>query len=189
MRRFPLLFLLLALLALTAASVHALPADIAEDGAVAGQDAQQPEELFLSEYIEGSSLHKGLEVYKGTGSAVDLAAGDYVLEFYFNGSTSVGGTIPLSGVVAAGEVWVVADDGADPAILAETDQTSTISFFNGDDVIILRKDGAIIDAFGQLGVDPGNEWGTGDQSAADNTLRRMAGVCAGDTNPDDAFDP
>ncbi|HBR56725.1 MAG TPA: deoxyribonuclease I, partial [Blastocatellia bacterium] len=30
-------------------------------------------ELFISEYIEGSSNNKALEIYNGTGSAIDLA--------------------------------------------------------------------------------------------------------------------
>ena len=34
-------------------------------------------DLFFSEYIEGSSNNKALEIYNGTGSAVDLAAGNY----------------------------------------------------------------------------------------------------------------
>ena len=33
-----------------------------------------PAELFFSEYIEGSSYSKALEVYNGTGGAIDLAA-------------------------------------------------------------------------------------------------------------------
>ena len=42
---------------------------------------------------------------------------------------------------------------------------------------------------GQIGVDPGTEWGTGLTSTADNTLRRKASVEAGDANGSDAFDP
>ena len=37
-------------------------------------------DLFISEYIEGSSFNKAIEIYNGTGSAVDLAAGLYTLE-------------------------------------------------------------------------------------------------------------
>jgi len=142
-------------------------------------------ELLISEYIEGSSYNKAIEIYNGTGAAVDLAAGDYVLEIYFNGNTTVGNTVDLAGVIADGDVFVVADDGADQAILDVTDQTDTGNFFNGDDVILLKKAGAVVDSFGQLGVDPGSEWVGG---GADDTLRRKADVCAGDTNPDDAFD-
>ncbi len=49
---------------------------------------------------------------------------------------------------------------------------------------------AVVDSLGQVGApDPGTEWGTGLTSTADNTLRRNATVCVGDTVPTDAFDP
>lgn len=154
--------------------------------------AAPPTDLFISEYIEGSSNNKAIEIYNGTGAAVNLATGSYVLQMYFNGSTTAGTTISLTGTVANGDVYVVADDNSNATILAQTDQQSTASFFNGDDAIILRKGGAagtIVDSFGQLGSDPGAEWGTGLTSTADNTLVRKSTVCAGDTNPSDAFDP
>jgi predicted extracellular nuclease len=47
----------------------------------------------------------------------------------------------------------------------------------------------VVDAIGQVGFDPGSQWGTGDASTADNTIRRKATVDAGDTVPDDPFDP
>jgi predicted extracellular nuclease len=42
---------------------------------------------------------------------------------------------------------------------------------------------------GQLGVDPGAEWGTGLTSTADNTLRRKPTIQAGDPTTGNAFDP
>jgi len=98
-------------------------------------------ELFISEYVEGSSYNKAIEIYNGTGAAVNLGAGGYAIDIYFNGSTSPGTTIQLSGTLADGDVYVVADDGADPGILAVADQTSTSNFFNGDDAVVLRKGG------------------------------------------------
>ena len=41
-----------------------------------------------------------------------------------------------------------------------------------------------VDSIGQIGVDPGTEWGTGLTSTADNTLRRKPAVEAGDTDAD-----
>ena len=89
------------------------------------------------------------------------------------------------GTLANGELFVVADDGADPAILAVADATTTSSLFNGDDAIALLKNDIIIDVFGQIGVDPGSSWPGG---GADVTLRRLASVTAGDTDPTDSFD-
>lgn len=146
-------------------------------------------DLFFSEYIEGSSLNKALEIYNGTGGAVDLGAGNYQIQVYFNGSTSAGTTIALSGSIAPGDVFVFAASAADAAILAEADQVSGSSLFNGDDAVALIHNGTIVDVIGQIGFDPGSEWGTGVVSTQNNTIRRKADICAGDTNPDDVFDP
>lgn len=37
-------------------------------------------DLFISEYIEGTSNNKAIEIYNGTGAPVDLATGNYVLQ-------------------------------------------------------------------------------------------------------------
>jgi len=98
-------------------------------------------DLFLSEYVEGSSYNKALEIYNGTGAAVNLGAGGYAVEIYFNGSSSPGQTISLAGTLADGDVFVLAHTSADPAILAVADQTSGSVLFNGDDAVVLRKGG------------------------------------------------
>jgi predicted extracellular nuclease len=68
--------------------------------------------LFFSEYLEGSSNNKALEIFNGTGAAVNLAAEGYRVEIYFNGSTTPGTIIPLTGTIASGGVYVVADNDA-----------------------------------------------------------------------------
>ncbi|MDN4481148.1 ExeM/NucH family extracellular endonuclease [Demequina muriae] len=145
--------------------------------------ADTPTELLLSEYIEGSSFNKAVEIYNGTGEAVDLEP--YVLTQYSNGNTSASVNLDLTGTLAAGDVFVVAHSSADPAILAEADLTSGAGLFNGDDALVLFRDEAVVDSFGQVGVDPGSQWPGG---GADDTLRRLPAVCAGDTDPFDAFD-
>ena len=127
-----------------------------------------------------------MEIYNGTGAAVDLAGGGYMLELYSNGSPTVSQSVALSGTLADGDVYVIAHASADPAILAQADATSSaVINFNGDDAVVLRKNGVVVDAFGQIGFDPGSEWAGG---GADDTLRRAETVCAGDTNANDAFD-
>jgi len=155
--------------------------------------AATPTELFFSEYIEGSSNNKALEIYNGTGAAVDLAAGGYSVQMFFNGNPVSTLTINLTGTVANGDVYVLAQSAANATILAQADQTNGSGWFNGDDAVILRKGITVIDAFGQSGFDPGSEWGTGFTSTADNSLRRKLSVLVGDVSPDtnssDAFDP
>ena len=146
-------------------------------------------DLFISEYIEGTSNNKAIEIYNGTASAINLAASGYKLEFYFNGSSSIGTTINLTGTVASEDVFIVANSLADTAVLNKANQISNASFYNGDDALILKKGNTILDVIGQIGLDPGSEWGTGLISTADNTLRRLQTITHGDTNPSDVFNP
>lgn len=143
-----------------------------------------PSELFFSEYIEGSSYNKAVEIYNGTGGDVNLST--YAVELYSNGAAAPSASVTLSGTLADGDVFVLAHGSADAAILAAADATSSaVINFNGDDALVLRNNGVVVDAFGQVGVDPGSEWVGG---GLDDTLRRSENVCAGDTNPNDAFD-
>ncbi|HWQ30404.1 MAG TPA: CehA/McbA family metallohydrolase [Negativicutes bacterium] len=144
-------------------------------------------ELFFSEYIEGSSNNKALEIYNGTGSEVDLSP--YTVELYYNGSTSAGSKITLSGMLANNDVYVLANSSAVAAVKNLADLTSTVVNFNGDDAVVLKKSGAIIDVIGQIGNDPGTEWGSELTSTADNTLVRKSTIATGDTNPNDLFLP
>jgi predicted extracellular nuclease len=169
------------------ASVLAIFAFVATQ--VGAGSAVPPTELFFSEYIEGSSNNKALEIFNGTGSAVDLAANSYNVQMYFNGSTTAGLTINLVGTAATGDVHVLAQSSASPVILAQADQTNGAGWFNGDDAVVLRKGATVIDAIGQVGVDPGTEWGTGLTSTMDNTLRRKATITGGDPDETNAFDP
>jgi uncharacterized protein len=138
--------------------------------------------VYFSEYVEGSSNNKALEIANDTGAIVDLST--YQVQYYFNGSTSPGTTISLTGTLAPGEVFVLAHASASSAILAVANQTNSSTWYNGNDAVVLRDNGVIVDSIGQIGVNPGTEWGSGTTGTADNTLRRK--VCTGDS---DAYDP
>lgn len=157
--------------------------------AIAPAASAAPAELFFSEYIEGSSNNKALEIYNGTGSAVDLAAGGYNVQQYSNGAIAPTFTINLTGSVANGDVFVLAHSSAAAAVLAQADQTSGLGLYNGNDAVVLRKGTTNLDVIGQIGFNPGTEWGSGLTSTADNTLRRLPTICAGDSDGSNAFDP
>lgn len=146
-------------------------------------------DVIISEYVEGSSNNKAIEIYNGTGVSVTMDR--YRLDVYFNGSSTPTSLAFNPVVVPHGNVFVFAAGNAGAAILAQADQTTAVGLWNGDDAIVLRRvaDDAVIDVIGQVGLDPGSEWGTGLASTADNTLRRLPGVCDGRTNPALAFDP
>ncbi len=152
-----------------------------------GSVAWAADELYITEYIEGSSNNKALEFYNNTGSSIDLTP--YTVEFYFNGNPVSTGMVDLVGAIADGEVFVLAQSAANAAILAVADQVNGGSWFNGDDAVVLRNNGAIVDVIGQVGFDPGSQWGAGDTSTQNNTLRRLETVTDGDTDDTDVFDP
>ncbi len=135
-------------------------------------------DLFISEVVEGSSNNKAIEIYNGTGSSINLSG--YSIQMFFNGSAAAGLTINLTGTIAPGDVFVLAQSSANATILAQADQTSAVGWFNGDDAIVLRNGTTVIDVFGQVGFDPGTEWGSALVSTQDNTLRRMSDVTDGD---------
>ena len=67
----------------------------------------------------------------------------------------------------------------------ESESRCPVANFNGDDALVLRNGTAVVDSFGQVGVDPGSQWPGGGQN---DTLRRSPAVCTGDSNFTDAFD-
>lgn len=144
-------------------------------------------DLYFSEYIEGSSNNKALEIYNSSANNVDLSG--HKVEIYFNGSNSAGLTVNLSGSIPAYGVFVLAHGSANTAILAKANQTSSAGWFNGDDAIVLKSGSTTLDSIGQVGLDPGSEWGTGFTSTADNTLRRKISVTTGDVSISNSFDP
>ncbi|MBB1270328.1 ExeM/NucH family extracellular endonuclease [Shewanella sp. SR44-3] len=134
---------------------------------------------IISEYVEGSSNNKAIELYNPSAVTIDLS--QYQLKFFFNGSTSAGSSIALTGSLIAGGTYVIADNDASADILAKTQLVSNASFFNGDDAVVLYKQDEVIDSLGQVGVDPGSQWGSGDLSTQDNTIRRKTDALTADT--------
>ena len=151
-----------------------------------------PTELFFSEYIEGSSNNKALEIYNGTGAAVALS--NYQILYFNNGSPTPTITYPLTGTVAAGDVFVLTTDTADPILKAAADVIlayPSVVHYNGDDALALQKISPLttLDVIGQIGSDPGTFWGTEPITTAEHTLTRMETICEGDPEGSDSFDP
>ena len=154
----------------------------ASEAELDGKDAIT--ELFISEYCEGSSNNKYIEIYNGTGADINLA--DYQIWNYSNGAAEPSasyGMLQLEGVVAAGDVFVVSHSSAAlQGILDNSDQNSSNAVqFNGDDAVALVKKNAeggydVIDLFGVIGEDPGKAWTIGSSQTVDNTIVRNADV-------------
>jgi len=157
-------------------------------------------DLFISEYLEGWSNNKAIEIYNPTDAAVDL--GDYRLERYSNGATAAQDNqkVDLSGTLDANSVVVVVLDKQDPDgvdfeapvwdELAEAADLwvcpvyadNNTMYFNGNDAMVLRKisTNSAIDIFGKIGEDPG-ETGWAEMTQNHSLVRKEA-VTQGDTD-------
>ncbi|MDQ3112213.1 MAG: lamin tail domain-containing protein, partial [Bacteroidota bacterium] len=116
----------------------------------------QCSELFISEYVEGSSHSKAIEIYNPTANPIALS--NYKLIRYSNGSPTPVDSLNLTGTIQPYDVWVVVNGQAtpdvngafcDPALLAMADQVGppqynsgggpNVLYFNGDDAIALIR--------------------------------------------------
>ena len=141
--------------------------DVTNNGANVGTSVVMSD-LIISEYIEGSSFNKAIEIYNGTGSAVDLSA--YKLHQYNNDSADISYTLDLEGTLTNGDVFVAAHSSANQTILdvADLDTSASILNFNGNDAISLSKNDVEIDIIGPIG--------SVTDFAKDTTLVRKASV-------------
>src|SRR5690606_13880880 len=160
-------------------------------------------DLFISEYVEGSSNNKAIEIYNGTGATVNLA--DYTIVHFNNGASRTSGTryaLQLSGNLESGNTYVIVNNSASEGLKAYADliTSSQALNINGDDSIAIYRSVDIngtaisssaidIDLLGKIGEDPGTEWGTGLTSTSDNTLRRKSTISVGVTTNPSNFDP
>lgn len=144
----------------------------------------QCNEIFISEYIEGTSSNKAFEIYNPTANPINLS--NYVCMRFNNGATSPSDSVQLGGMIPAYGSYVIANPSADAVILAQADTTSTLTYYNGDDALVLVNvtTTSIVDVIGVVGVDPGSSWAAGSGATAEYTLVRKANVQMGTTNWD-----
>lgn len=147
----------------------------------------QAADLFFSEYVEGASNNKALEIFNGTGATVDLA--NYKVRLASNGNEwSETNSVTLSGTLANNDVFVIANAAANAAILAVTDLTHTVTYYNGNDALGLFKivggNDVLIDIIGVYQTDPGTAWPVAGVEGAtlNHTLIRKPNVVSGNLN-------
>jgi hypothetical protein len=144
--------------------------------------------LIFSEYVEGTSNNKALEIANVGTSAFDASA--CTVQLFSNGGATATATYPLTGTIAAGAVITICHasaTGFSPASCTAMIGGGVVGF-NGNDALVLDC-GGTVDAIGQVGTDPGAAgWGSGSITTTDHTLRRACSA-SGDTNASDAFDP
>ena len=123
-------------------------------------------DLFISEYAEGSSNNKYLEIANFTGAEVDLAG--YALPSVSNAPSTDGeyeywnpDIFGANASIADGDVWVVCHPDSDESIIARCDSEHTY-MSNGDDGYKLVKGTedsyTVVDTLGDFMGDPGSGW-------------------------------
>lgn len=138
-------------------------------------------QIIISEYLEGASNDKCIELFNTTSSAINLSG--YSLRRYSNGTTTPT-SIALTGTIPACGTYVICHSSSQAALLALSDQTNSNINHNGDDAYDLYDGSTVLDVFGDIGCDPGSEWtAAGTNGTADNGFIRNASVCTGVSDP------
>ena len=150
-----------------------------EDGGIVGGGGVDPEpstgELFISEYVEGSSYNKYIEIYNPTSQSIDLSS--YVLKLEQDGKGTWTKEATLSGSLASKSVIIYKNSQA-TAYTGEALVNNDVINFNGNDPVGLFKNGELIDLFGASSETPGQAVA---DFAKDKTFRRKATVKAPST--------
>jgi endonuclease I/chitodextrinase len=133
-------------------------------------------ELFFSEYIEGSSNNKALEIANLTGAAINLSV--YSIKKQTNGAGAWSTGLSLSGTLNSASKYVIVNSLI--ALACYNKASANISTaagemtFNGNDAVGLFKNNVLIDIIGTFNGGTAN-------FAADTTLRRKTTVTAPST--------
>ena len=168
--------------------------DDSSDTGNGGSD-NQTVNLFFSEYAEGSSNNKYVEIYNPSSTTVNL--NNYQIKGTNNGSAwgdNGDRELALGGNLAANSVYIICSDAADPAIIAKADLAlpyeSPVHYNGNDAIAIFGIDGSgnfsiIMDVIGNL-TDPGtgNGWSVAgtENATMDHTLVRKSSISKGNTN-------
>ena len=133
-------------------------------------------ELLFSEYIEGSSNNKALEIANNTGASVNLSA--YVIKKQTNGAGAWSTGLTLTGTLNSGSKFTIVNSSIASTCYNKTNAnistTATELTFNGNDAVGLFKNGVLIDIIGTFSGGTAN-------FAADVTLRRKSTITAPST--------
>lgn len=142
---------------------------------------------LFTEYVEGSSNNKALEIYNA--SQATIPGGTLSVKLYNNGGASASNTLVIGKTLIPGETYVIANSQGSAQLKVRANAQSAVTGYNGDDALTLDAGGTLLDSIGQVGFDPGTAWTGSKVSTLDQTLQRRLSAVTGDLNAGDPFDP
>lgn len=147
-------------------------------GSLATTQAQNCSELIISKYMRGKGNTKAVEFYNPTSSPINLTAGLYSIERYKSVSATgaidniMDDSVYLVGTVAPFSTWVLCNGQTAANSSPSSPEPDTVMknlanqldkqygtygsnvgqpmYFKGNDCLVLRKNGNIIDVFGEV---------------------------------------
>ncbi|WP_431165540.1 endonuclease [Tenacibaculum halocynthiae] len=129
-------------------------------------------DLLISEYIEGSSYNKAIELANFTGNTINLS--NYTLKKASNGGGWTS-TLTLSGQLTNGKTYVIAHSSASATVKNKAQKTDTsVLSFNGNDAVGLFKNNVLIDVIGNPT--------SSSTFAKDKTLQRKSSIKSPNSN-------
>lgn len=143
-------------------------------------------DLFISEYVEGSSYNKAIEIFNPTSSSIELSS--YQLSTYFNGvdTTASNNKMILNGILASNDVYIVCNAQADSSVKAIADATNSfVANWNGNDAVVLVNilTNDTLDIIGKVGENPGSlGWPVDTGHTTNHTIVRQPTVQNGTTD-------
>lgn len=154
--------------------------------------------VFFSEYIEGSSNNKAIEVYNGTSATIELD--EYRIAQTNNGSDWKNWhTFPAGATLAAGDVWVIITDETSTALFDHSKADEVLGYpsvvhHNGDDARAIEYSPVgsefwyKVDVIGVANLRPSDGWDVAGTTKAtkDHTLVRKTSVVEGNLDWADA---
>ncbi|MES2811807.1 MAG: endonuclease [Bacteroidota bacterium] len=124
-------------------------------------------ELYFSEYLEGSSNNKALEIANATGASISLSV--YSIKKQTNGAGAWSTGLTLTGTLANNAKFVIVNSaiasGCYSTASANLSTAAAEMAYNGNDAVGLFKNGVLVDVIGTFDGGSAN-------FSADETMRR-----------------
>ena len=153
-------------------------------------------ELLISQYTKTDSgtSPKGIELWNPGTEAIDFSVTPLTVLQGTNGGTLSEKVTIDTGTLQPGGIMVIGTSNMGTYL---EDQNIDVPYvdesftFNGDDALQIQLSGQVVDTFGDVGTDPGDEWSGNGVSSKDQNISIKSDINTGDkdgwTDPSERF--